>query len=134
MREAMSSQEIHEFGIEIVFNQMKEEAFEILVVNTDLDVNPQILANKDDQIIHVAIRTACYPNKGELESEEIALSLIRYANENRASCYFASVGIANAEGENDDEMSIPRKGAGFYVAYEGLKILTTNDRIRVLGD
>lgn len=133
-QELMTEDEIHDFGIEIVFNYMKEEGFEILAVKTDRSINPQILASKDGQLTHVAVRTACYPEKGAIESEEMASQLIRYADDKNATCYFASVGIANAGGTNDEEMALPVKGAGFAVAFEGLQILTLSNRVRLMGD
>ena len=101
----MTEDEIHDFGIEIVFNYMKEQDFEVLAVKTDRGPNPQIFARKDGKLVHVAVRTACYPEKGSIESEEMAFQLIRYADQKNAACYFASVGIANASGTNDEEMS-----------------------------
>lgn len=133
-QELMTEDEIHDFGIEIVFNYMKEEGFEILAVKTDRSINPQILARKDGQLVHVAVRTACYPEKGVLESEEMASQLIRYADEKNATCYFASVGIANAGGTTDEEMSLPVKGSGFAVAFAGLQTLTLSNRVRLMGD
>jgi hypothetical protein len=133
MTELMSLQEIHEFGIEIVCGQMKNDGFEFLGVNPSLEIIPQIIAKKDGTLAHVAVRTACYPNKGQLESEEMALALIRNANESGAKCYFASVGIVNADGHDDEGLAIAKRGAGFLVAYEGLQLLTTSDRIRIIG-
>jgi len=131
--EVMTSAEVHEFGIEIVFEQMKKDGYEILGVNTDLEMNPQILAKKDGRLVHIAVRTACYPKKGELENEQVALQLINYADMQSATCYFASVGIANASGTTDEEMAIPVRGSGFYAAFEGLQILTTSNRVKILG-
>lgn len=128
----MTQDDIHDFGVEIVYGWMKKEGYKILGVNTNIEMNPQIIAEKDGQLAHVGVRTTCFPNKGELESHEMAMSLIHHADENNATCYFASVGIANSESEDDAGMSIPQKGAGFFVAFEGLTILTTSDRIRLL--
>jgi hypothetical protein len=121
-KEQMSIEEIHEFGIEIVFNQLKKEGYEIQSVNTDLGMNPQIIAKKGSQLAFIAVRTACYPEKGQLE-ESVHFQMIEHADKHSAIPYFASVGIANADGTTAAEMAIPIKGSGFHVAYEGMVII-----------
>ncbi len=116
------------------FGHLKKEGYEILSVNTDRTMNPQIVVKKDGQLAFIVVRTACYPNKGVIESGELELKLIDHADKKGAICYFASVGIANAEGQNDEEMSRPVKGAGFHVSYEGLLILTLSNRVKVWGE
>jgi hypothetical protein len=133
-RQLMTEDEIHNFGVEIVFNQIQKDGFIVESVNTDRKVDPQIVARKDGRLAFIVVRTACYPNKGEIESEELFGRLVRHADEHNATCYFASVGIANAEAENEREMSLPVKGAGFYIAYGGLSIMTFSNRVKVLGD
>jgi hypothetical protein len=43
----MTAEEIHNFGIEIVVGQLKEKGYEILSVNTELGMNPQVVANRN---------------------------------------------------------------------------------------
>lgn len=38
----------------------------------------------------------------------------------KASCYFASVSIANSTAATDEEMSVPVKGVAYHVAFDGL--------------
>ena len=130
-KELMTVAEIHDFGIEVVFNFIKTEGHEAVSVNTDVGVNPQIIAKKNGQLEYIVVRTACYPFKGQIESDQIAFQCIEHADNVNATCYFASVGIANADGKNDAEMALPRKGSGFHVAFEGLAILTRTDRAKV---
>ena len=119
----MTAAEIHDFGVEAVFKQLQKDGYEILGCNSDIGKNPQIVAKKDNLLKFILVRTACYPNKGSLESKAEALQAIIHAESNNATCYFASVGIANAEGKSDVEMAVAVKGAGFFIAYEGLVIL-----------
>jgi len=118
----MTKAEIHDFGVEVVFGFLQREGHEIVAVNTDLAVNPQVVARKDGQLEFVVVRTACYPDKGTLEPSAKA-SCIAHAEKSGAICYFASVGIANASGTNDAEMALPVKGAGYYVAFNGIELL-----------
>lgn len=132
-RELMTAAEIHDFGIEVVFNYLKKEGHEIVSVNTDVGVNPQVIAKKNGQLEFIVVRTACYPSKGQIENDQIASQCIAHADKLKATCYFASVGIANANGKSDAEMAVPLKGAGFHVSFEGLLILTRSDRVKVAG-
>ena len=129
-KEQMTIDEIHHFGIEIVFNQLKKEGYEIQSVNTEIGLNPQIIAKRDG-LAFIVVRTACYPEKGKLENS-VHFKMIEHADKHGAIPYFASVGIANADAITEDEMSIPVKGAGFYVAYEGIWIITRSDRVNIL--
>ena len=129
----MTIEEIHDFGVEVVFNQLKKEGYKIQSVNTKYGVNPQIIAKKEGQLAFIAVRTACYPNKGSLE-KSVHFKMIENADKHGAIPYFASVGIANANGKTDEEMSVPVKGAGFYVAYEGMLIITQSDRVKLFDE
>lgn len=120
----MTKAEIHDFGVEVVFGQIEKEGFEVQSVNTDTEFSPQIVARKDGEIAFIIVRTECYPNKGKLEDEEVIERLIHHAEQHNATCYFASIGIANAEARSSEEMSLPIKGAGFNIAYTGLEVVT----------
>lgn len=131
-RQPMSVADIHRFGVEVAFAYLQKQGHEIVSVNTTPGINPQIVARKDGHLQFVVVRTACYPSKGEIESDQLAMQCIAKADEHGAICYFASVGIANAEGKTEKEMAAPLKGAGLHVAFEGLVILTRSDRVRVM--
>lgn len=40
----MTPEEIHNFGIEVVFKYLKDDGYDIVSVNTELGYNPQIIA------------------------------------------------------------------------------------------
>lgn len=126
-RELMTTAEIHDFGIEVVFNYLKKGGHEIVSVNTDIGVNPQVVAKQNGQLEFIVVRTACYPSKGQIENDQITFECIAHADKLKATCYFASVGIANASGKSDAEMAVPLKGAGFHVSFEGLLMLRHSD-------
>ena len=129
-KELMTKSEMHDFGIDVVCNYLKKDGHEIVSVNTDIALNPQAVARKNGQLEFIIIRTACYPLKGTIESDQIAVHCIEHAEKHMAICYFASVGLANADGKNDAEMAIPVKGAGYYISFEGLGLLS-NQNTRV---
>jgi len=123
----MTPAEIHDFGVGVVFKEIKNQGHEIASVNTNLGTNPQIVARKDGQLEFILVRTACYPSKGTLENEQVAITLLARASKFGATCYFASVGIANAT--TPDGMEVPVKGAGFHVTFSGLQSLSQSGQL-----
>ncbi|HOD36114.1 MAG TPA: hypothetical protein PLR20_09550 [Syntrophales bacterium] len=132
--ELLTKAEIHHFGVEIVHGQMERDGFEILGVNPSMTVTPQIVARKNGQLCFVVVRTDFYPNRGTLANDEDFFYNLGHAERNNALCYFAGVRLCNAaatDAGDEEGMSLPVKGADFYVEYEGLKIMTTLDRMKV---
>ncbi|AKC82254.1 hypothetical protein IMCC26134_04770 [Verrucomicrobia bacterium IMCC26134] len=129
----MSREEIHAFGIEVVAKQLIKEGIVVEGINTQIGLDPQIRARKSGVLSFIVVRTACYPDKGMLDPD-VHFQMIEYADKHQAIPYFASVGIGNATGKSDKEMSIPIKGAGFYIAYNGLLIITRSDRVSLAGE
>ncbi len=118
----MTEAEIHAFGVEIVYNQLKEGGWvcESADVFADRLTNPQIVAHKDGGIGFFVVRTAVHPERGRIEGEEAFQTLVGHARTHGADCYFASVSIANSEGKTDEEMCTPVKGVAYHVAFDGL--------------
>ena len=120
--ELMTPDDIHAFGVEIVYNQLLEAEWicESADVTADIATHPQIVAHKDGELGFFVVRTAVHPERGSMESEEVYRTLVRHAKSHGADCYFASVSIANSESKTEAEMSIPVKGAKYHVAFDGL--------------
>jgi hypothetical protein len=122
-RALMTPADIHAFGIEIVFKQLEKDEWIIETADAlaDIHCEPQIVASKDGERAFFVVRTAVYPNRGRFEEgNEVYETLVRHAKAHGASCYFASVGIANSEGKSESEMSVPVKGVAYNVEFNGL--------------
>ena len=122
-RELMTKDDIHAFGVEIVYKQLEKDGWTIQSadVEADLATEPQIVAEKDGELAYFVIRTDIHPGRGRFEEgQESFNDLVKHAKAHGASCYFASVGIANSEGETDEEMSTPVKGVAYHVQFDGL--------------
>ncbi|MEQ1603883.1 MAG: hypothetical protein ABL999_03360 [Pyrinomonadaceae bacterium] len=121
-RELMTEADVHAFGIEIVFKQLEEAGWtpESADVFADRETHPQIVGNRDGETGFFVVRTDMYPKRGRIEGEEVFQTLVNHAAAHGASCYFASVSIANSEGKTEEEMAIPIKGVAFHVAFDGL--------------
>ena len=132
--EMMTWEEIQDFGVQIVYEEMARDGYEILGANPSLAMTPQIVARKNGRLCFVVIRTDVYPNKGRLADDRELFYNLEHAERNNALCYFASVGICNAaaaEAGDEKAMGVPCRDGGFYVDFDGLKVMTTIDRIGV---
>lgn len=122
-RELMTKADIHAFGVEIVYKQLEKDGWMLdsADVEADLASEPQIIARKDGEFAFFVVRTDIHPGRGRFEEGMDAFErLVRHAKDHGANCYFASVGIANSEGDSDEEMSTPIKGVAYHVQFDGL--------------
>ncbi len=132
----MTIEEIHDFGVQIVCEEMAKGGYEILGANPSLSVTPQIVARKNGRLCFVVVRTDVYPNKGVLADEREIGHNLQHAERNNATCYFASVGICNAaafDAKDEEAMQNPVRSGGFYVDFDGLKVITTMDRVDIVS-
>jgi hypothetical protein len=119
----MTPADIHAFGIEIVFKQLEKDEWQIESADAlaDLKSEPQIVASKLGERAFFIVRTDVYPKRGRFEEgNDVYETLVRHAKAHGASCYFASVGIANSEGKTEEAMSVPVKGVAYNVEFNGL--------------
>lgn len=121
-RELMSEEDVHAFGVEIVYKQLQEAGWQIesADVSPERTLHPQIIANRDGETGFFVVRTAIHPGRGRIEGEEVFRRMVDIAKGHGANCYFASVGIANSEGKTEEEMAVPVKGVAYHVAFDGL--------------
>jgi hypothetical protein len=122
-RELMTKADIHAFGVEIVYKQLEKDGWMLdsADVEAELASAPQIIGRKDGEFAFFIVRTDIHPSRGRFEEGTEAFEwLVDHAKDHGASCYFASVGIANSEGESDEEMSTPLKGVAYHVQFDGL--------------
>lgn len=122
-RELMTPADIHAFGVEILYKQLEKDGWVIdsADVLADLKSEPQLVAKKEGELAFFVVRTDVYPKRGRFEEGmESFETLVRHAKAHGASCYFASIGIANAEGKTEEEMSVPVKGVGYNIQFDGL--------------
>lgn len=115
----MTNDELHFLGIKTVYKDLIDRGYKVLNVRKEIDVNPQILAEINDCKALIMVRTARFPNMGVL-IPEIAAQVKELAIKHKANLFFASVGIANANGDTDEEMAEPEVGGEYYINYKGL--------------
>jgi hypothetical protein len=116
----MNDEELHFLGIKVVYKDLVDKGYEVLNVRKEKDVDPQILARSEGNMLFIMVRTARFPDMGILDPRTASRVLI-HANKHKAICYFASVGIANAGGETDEEMAKPEVDGEYFINYKGLQ-------------
>jgi hypothetical protein len=128
---SLTPAELHASGVDIVRKWMEQDGFRILGVCRLPRYSPQIVAKREGQLCHVIVRTGIHPYPGFLGNEE-GLACVEHAAKCSALCYFASITLvaaAAADEGNEETMRQPSRAAGFYVSCDGLKIMTTAERI-----
>lgn len=125
----LSREEVVQFGLRHVYGQLTKEGYKILSVMPEPEVDPQILAQKEEQMIFVVIRTEVYPEIGDLPSINRIKQIREHAEKHHALTKFVSIGLMNASAKTEEEKSKLYKGGEFYVNYSGL-----HELIRLTGD
>lgn len=115
----LSFDELHKLGIQVVYTHMVDNGYTVLAVRSEQGENPQILATKDGRRYAVVVRAARYPNMGVL-IPETARKVLDFAAPNNVICLFASVGVANQNGDTDEEMAIPVRNGEYIINFKGL--------------
>ena len=115
----LTDEELHFLGIKAVYKALIDGGYKVFHVRKEKDINPQILASKEGGRYFIVVRTARYPDMGIL-LPDVAARVLMHAKKNTATPLFAGVGIANANGENDEEMSHPVRDGEYFINYKGL--------------
>ena len=115
----MNEEELHFLGIKVVYKDLVDKGHKVLNVRKEMDINPQILAEIEGDKALIVVRTARYPHMGVIPPY-IAAQVRELAARHKANMYFASVGIANASGDTDEEMAQPVVDGEYYINYKGL--------------
>ena len=118
--QVMGPEDLHFLGIKVVYKDLVDKGYEVLNVRRESDVDPQILARHNGKMLFIVVRTAAYPDMGVL-TPRVAARVSAHAQKHEALCYFASVGIANAHGDSEKEMSKPEVDGEYYINYKGLQ-------------
>lgn len=112
--------ELHLLGIKVVYKHLIDNGYNVLATRNNINENPQIFATLNNQRYAIVVRTARYPKMGVLQPKTAAEVLLQM-QKNNALCLFASVGIANADGDNETEMAEPNKDGHYIINFKGLQ-------------
>ena len=80
MGKVLNDEELHFLGIKAVYKNLVDEGYKVLNVRKELNVNPQILAQKDDKRFFIVVKTERYPDMGIL-LPHIAADVLKVATQ-----------------------------------------------------
>ncbi|MGG6229411.1 Na(+)-translocating NADH-quinone reductase subunit F [Tenacibaculum sp. SDUM215027] len=113
--QALTEQELHNLGMNIVGTKLQEMGYEFIAVNSELKKHPQfVLYKKEEPTIFVLVKTT---NNIQSPQEYDVLwmeTFKKHAEKQNANVWYAGIGIANAE-----SVDLPVfKDKPYYVAFE----------------
>jgi len=101
----------------IVGEDLENQGYEFLGVNSELKKNPQFVALKDKKLHFVIVRAIAYPDNPK-QYDAVFMETIRaHALKFEARTFYAGVGLANSQ---DYELPV-MKQTDYVVNYEGLQ-------------
>lgn len=89
----LTKQEIHEFGIDIIYKYSQQEGYEIVDGTTDLNLNPQLVLKKNGQLYFVMVKTGPADGTHLNYDKDLALQVFNNAKPHNAKVLFAGVGL-----------------------------------------
>ena len=119
--EALTAQELHNLGMNIVGKKLQEQGYEFVAINSELKKHPQfVLFKKGEPTIFVLVKTT---NNIQSPQEYDVLwmeTFKEHAKKQNAKVWFAGIGIANAE-----SIDLPVfKNQPYYITFDDfIKIL-----------
>lgn len=116
----MKAQDLHNFAMEVVGEDLKKSGFEFLTVNSELKKDPQYVCLKDKKLHFIIVRAVLYPTN-PTDYDGVLMEKVRtHAEKFEAQTYFAGVGLADA---NDYQKTLV-KDAPVAINYQGLQEIT----------
>lgn len=120
----LTKQELHQIGMNLVGNHLKENGFEFLAIKSELGNSPQFVCIKDEkEVFFVLVRTVVFPKKPEKYDELWMQKMKKHALDKKARLLYAGVGVA----DTNDMMAKPSKGQESFVNYKGLVEISLTD-------
>ena len=126
-KDLKSEQGIHLFGIVYLCNFLDRVGFTILEVNTEPHHHYQILARINEKSLMIAVRTACNPDIGTIDSST-SDRLIRESEELHAIPHFAPLSIKPLA-TNNIEVEGNQLGQEYKVIFNGIHALHKSESL-----
>lgn len=117
MKTELTKQELHNLAMNIVGQDLEENGFEFLGINSDVKKNPQFVALKNKVLHFVVVRAITYPNNPRTYDAAVIQKVKDHADKYNARTYFAGVGLANS---SDYENPVVKE-EDYIVNYEGIQ-------------
>jgi len=89
----MTEQEVHEFGIDVIYKYAQQEGYEIEAGSTELNKNPQFVLKKNGQLYFIMVKTGPGDGTHLTYDKDLALQVFNNAKPHNAKVLFAGVGL-----------------------------------------
>jgi hypothetical protein len=126
-----SKKNIHALGLSYICDFLKRAGFTILEVNTDPNHHFQLLADINEKTFLIAVRSACAPEVGRIDSSTLE-KLERESEKLNAIPHFAGVSIAPVENK-DMEVESVNSGQEFRIIFSGISAVGTSGVLTANG-
>jgi len=93
-KDLLTKQEIHEFGIDIIYKYAQKEGYEVVDGTTDLNQNPQLILKKNGQLYFVMVKTSPADGTHLSYDRDLAMQVFNNAKPHNAKVIFAGVGLS----------------------------------------
>ncbi|OAB76143.1 Na(+)-translocating NADH-quinone reductase subunit F [Cochleicola gelatinilyticus] len=95
MSTSLTPQELHNLAMNIVGEDLQENGYEFLGVNSKLEKDPQFVAIKEGNLNFVIVRAVTYPQDVKEYDEEFMQKMKDHAMKFEAKTYYAGVGLGH---------------------------------------
>ena len=113
-----SNKKVHALGVSYICNFLNSAGFTITEIHTDPKHHFQMLAEINEKVFLIAVRSACAPEVGKIKASVVE-KLERESARLNATPYFAGLTIAPVESE-DIEVENITEGQEFRIIFNGL--------------
>jgi hypothetical protein len=129
MKQALTDKEILIFGLRHIYGRLNGDGYEVLSVRDEPEIDPQIVARKDELLYFFVVRTAVYPEKGSWPSLSRIKQISDHAKLHHAKPVFAFPGLTNADATTEAEKSKLYKGGTILIDFSGFQELGNNPEL-----
>jgi hypothetical protein len=126
-----SDQNLHALGVSYVSRFLDRVGFTVLKTDTDPDNHSQIMARISDKSLLIAVRTACHPDMGTIDSSSLEM-LVGESEKIDFIPYFAGLSVTPRSTKNI-EMDGSTTRREYKVIFNGISAVSKSD-FRALND
>ncbi|UJH91078.1 Na(+)-translocating NADH-quinone reductase subunit F [Antarcticibacterium sp. 1MA-6-2] len=117
MKTELTQQELHNLAMNIVGQDLEENGYEFLGVNSEFKTNPQFVALKEKKLHFVVVRAITYPDNPKNFDLALMKKVKDHAVKFNARTFYAGVGLANSQ----DYEKLMVKEEDYIINYDGLQ-------------
>lgn len=117
----MTPEEVHDFALEVIFNFLNEDGYNILEINKEYGQNPSFICEKNGVKYAFIVKADISPFHPILSFEERVLTF-KYCKQKKLVPVFCPVEFGSTDGIRFDK-SIALVGDGYYCNFKGFEFI-----------